>query len=68
MFRGLFPIVTDLKNKINAAKIVHFSQNSKFFLKYLSMTVDISNIYCTFALGSEEKYRTCKEAFAIISR
>ena len=50
------------------AKILKMVLSSKLICTFFFLEFKITKIISTFALGSEEKYRTDKEAFAIISR
>ena len=43
-------------------------ESCAFFCEKLAESFVVTEIIITFAIGSEEKYRTDKEAFAIISR
>jgi hypothetical protein len=61
-------IVALLGFSFHVAKIGIFRLSSKLFLTFFYFDVKITNNICIFAAGSEEKYRTNKEAFAIISR
>lgn len=45
----------------NIQRFDYYVENTQFLLEY-------RYFFCTFAIGSEEKYRASKEAFAIISR